>query len=351
MKSSVWIVIIALFVVAYIVTAAPQQEKGRTGPPPWAYGADVTPNPPPGPTEKSPKHISDSDLSFTYEEARNPFGPADWHPNDHPPMPDIVAHGKSHDIIACAFCHFPNGKGRAPNAPLAGLPDEYFVQQMMDFKSGVRSSAEPRKMPTKRMIEFAKAMTGDEIRATAEYYNSIPYTPWIKVVETRAVPKTQTLSDGLFLKLEGNQTEPLGNRIIEVPENTEATWYLRDDHAPFTAYAPIGSIKKGEALVTTGGADKTVQCDFCHGKNLEGIGPIPALAGRSPSYVARQLYDMQHGTRKGVWSGLMQRAVEKLTAEDILDVCAYIASRPVPAVEKAAFARAPIAPTAKTAAN
>jgi len=214
----------------------------------------------------------------------------------------------------------------------------------MDFRNGLRDTAEPRKANVKKMIEYAKDMTNDEIRAAAEYYNSIPYSappmPWIKVVETKTAPKTWILGDGGFLKAEGNQTQPLGNRIIEVPDNTMTHWYLRDDHAPCTAYVPIGSIKKGETLVVTGGGGKTVPCAICHGERLEGIGPVPALAGRSPDYIGRQLYDLQHGTRKGPWSGLMQRAVEKLTSEDILDICAYLSSRPVPAAAKVASGEA-----------
>jgi cytochrome c553 len=149
------------------------------------------------------------------------------------------------------------------------------------------------------------------------------------------VPKFEIESDGLFLKMEGDETVPLGNRIIEVPDNREATAVLRDDHSPFTAYVPIGSIKKGEALVTTGGAGKTVPCGICHGSNLEGIGPVPPLAGRSPSYIARQIYDIQHGSRKGLWSTLMQKPVEKLTPDDIVAICAYITSRPVLAAKSA----------------
>ena len=86
-------------------------------------------------------------------------------------------------------------------------------------------------------------------------------------------------------------------------------------------------LKKGEALVTTGGAGKTTQCAICHGPNLEGLGPVPGIAGRSPSYVARQLYDMQQGTRKGIWSDLMKPVVAKLTTEDMLNIAAYTASR------------------------
>ena len=133
------------------------------------------------------------------------------------------------------------------------------------------------------------------------------WTPWIKVVEAGMVPKTR-IAGGLFLALEGNEKEPIGKRIIEVPENAEATEMLRDPRSGFIAYVPPGSIKKGEALVTTGGG-KTHACGACHGADLKGLGPVPGIAGRSPSYLVRQMYDMQEGARKGLWTPLMKKVV------------------------------------------
>ena len=49
--------------------------------------------------------------------------------------------------------------------------------------------------------------------------------------------------------------------------------------------------------MTTGGNGKTVACGVCHGADLRGMGPVPGIAGRSPSYMARQMYDMQAGAR------------------------------------------------------
>jgi cytochrome c553 len=120
--------------------------------------------------------------------------------------------------------------------------------------------------------------------------------------------------------------EPIGMRIIEVPENVEQTLVYRNPRSGFIAYAPTGSIKKGQALVTSGGNGKTVRCATCHGADLKGIGPVPSIAGRSPSYVARQLYDFQSGARKGPWADLMKEAVAKLTEEDFVNITAYTAS-------------------------
>jgi cytochrome c553 len=248
-------------------------------------------------------------------------------------MPDVVAHGKrEQQVNACSLCHYPNGKGRPENAGVSGLPYAYFVQTMMDFKNDARKSADSRKGNTNRMIGFAKAMSDDEIKASAAYFSSMKWTPWIRVVETDTVPKTR-IAGGMFLVLDGAEAgkEPIGQRIIEAPEKTEDTELLRNPRSGFVAYVPPGSIKKGEALVTNG-AGKTTQCAVCHGAGLEGLGPVPGIAGRSPSYLVRQLYDMQQGTRKGQWTDLMKPVVAKLTAEDMLNIAAYAASR-VPVAE------------------
>jgi cytochrome c553 len=295
--------------------------------PAWAYGTEPA-EPPAGaakPPDTALHHIEGSSLEFTVAQIRNPFGPADWFPNDHPAMPPVVANGSKPNVFACSFCHYPNGKGRPENAGVSGLPVEYFIQTMNDFKNGLRSSADPRKKNTANMIRFAKNMTDDQIREAAEYFAKMPWTPWIKVVETATVPKNKT-SVGMYLPLEGNETEPLGQRLIEMPVKPEDTEVLRDPHSGFIAYAPMGSIHKGEILVEKGGG-KTTPCGVCHGADLKGMGPVPGIAGRSPSYIARQLYDIQQGTRKGQWSELMKPVVSKLTNDDLIDIAAYTASR------------------------
>src|ERR1700730_15371519 len=142
-------------------------------------------------------------------------------------MPDVVAHGRRPDVRACGLCHYPNGKGRPENAGVAGLPVPYFVQQLADFRNGVRKSAEPRKANTNTMIAIAKGMTDAEIKEVAEYFGSMKWTPWIKVVETADVPKTR-IAGGLYVALDGTGKEPLGSRIIEVPVDAEATEVLRN---------------------------------------------------------------------------------------------------------------------------
>ena len=189
---------------------------------------------------------------------------------------------------------------------------------------GVRKSADTRKANTNLMVAYAKAMTDDEVKAAAEYFGAMKWTPWIKVVEAATVPKTR-IAGGMFVPIESGGTEPLGQRILEMPENLERT-EVRDSHSPFVAYVPVGSIKKGEALATTGGNGKTTRCDICHGPGLKGLGPVPGVAGRSPSYTMRQLFDIKHGSRNGPWAELMKPVLARLTEEDMLSIVAYTAS-------------------------
>jgi cytochrome c553 len=326
------------FVVALVAMLVPFAtvtftRAATTEPPAWAYAIPSAPlagapAPTPAPPDTSLKSLPGSTLHFTRQQIADGFGPADWFPGDHPAMPDIVAHGKRPDARACGLCHMPNGKGRQENAGVAGLPVSYFIEQMNDFRTGVRKSAEPRKTNTNLMIAIAKALTPDEIEQAAEYFGSMRWTPWIRVVETNSVPKMVSRG-GIWVPIEGAGAgkEPIGVRVVETPEDPERTEVLRDPRSGFIAYVPVGSIAKGEALVTTGGNGRTIACGSCHGANLEGLGPVPGIAGRSPSYLARQMYDMQAGARNGEWTQLMKPVVAKLTEADLVNIAAYVSSR------------------------
>ena len=295
--------------------------------PPWAFGFDA-------PLDDTTLYtLPGSRFSFTQAQITSRYGPADWFPEDHPTMPEIVAHGRESaqpTIWACGLCHYPNGKGRPENANITALSYEYFVRHLIDFRSGARRSSDQRKINTDLMAGFAQAMTDEEITAAAKYFTSIPATPWITVVESETVPKTKA-AGGMLLTREGAQEdiEPIGERIIETPVNARDTDFLRNPRSGFIAYVPPGSLKKGEALVMNGvtaSGNKVIACAVCHGSDLRGLGPVPILAGRSPSYFVRQLYDMQHGNRNGVWTPLMSPILGSLGPADILAAAAYLTS-------------------------
>lgn len=290
---------------------------------PWAYALN-SPGAVAEPDDGQPKHVPGSQQEFYLSEIQNLYSPPDWHPADHPAMPAIVAQGRNPGVFACAYCHLPNGQGRPENTSLAGLPAEYIVQQMADYRAGLRRSSEPQMVPASAMLAIGLNATESEVLAAAEYFSSLTPQPWIRVIETDTVPET-SVAGWMYVAVEGGGVEPIGQRIIEMPVDLERT-ELRDSRSGFIAYAPTGSIERGKVLVTTGGDGKAPPCGFCHGNDLRGLGPVPALAGRSPSYLVRQLYDLQAGTRKGLWSGLMQEAVAQLSLEDFVAIGAYAAS-------------------------
>jgi cytochrome c553 len=290
--------------------------------PVWAYPV----NPPgikPAADDGALRRVPDSAAAYTLTQIRDLFSPPDWHPGNHPSMPDVVGHGSKPGQFACGYCHLPNGLGRPENSSLAGLPGAYIAQQVADFKSGVRKSSEPASLPINLMVAVAKLVSEEDTKVAAEYFASLKPAPWIRVVETAMVPKTK-VGGWMLIADDNGGTEAIGQRIIEMPENLERT-ELRDSASGFIAYVPVGSIRKGEALIISG-AGKTTPCAICHGAELKGLGPVPALAGRSPSYIVRQLYDMQHGMRNGQWAELMKSVVARLSEEDMVAIAAYTAS-------------------------
>jgi cytochrome c553 len=285
---------------------------------PWAPDFKVAP------ADDVPRHVPDSTASFTITQERDLFFVPDWHPEDHPPMPDVVAHGRMPDVRACGSCHRAAGTGGPENASLAGLPAAYIIQQIEDYKSGARKFAGPHRSPSVVMTAIAKASNAEEIKAAAAYFSSLTPRANIKVVETDTVPATQ-IARAFYALVKDGGTEPIGQRIVEAPVDA-VQFEHRDTRSQFIAYVPKGSIAKGEALATTGGAGITTPCITCHGPDLKGVAPIPGIAGRSPSYLVRQLYDFQQHARAGSAGAPMAAVVEKLSHDDMISLAAYAAS-------------------------
>lgn len=268
----------------------------------------------------------DIEPPWAYPVNASGFSPEpEWPSNVRLPMPDIVARGRKPEVPGCGSCHLPNGFGRPENASLAGLPTVYIARQMEDFRRGVRKSSEPEKAAPSAMAAIGKAADEAEVRAASEYFASISFKQWTRVIESDTAPKAHSSDSGL-VQVDERGIEPIGGRIVEVPADRSRA-ELREAASGFVAYVPVGSIRRGQALVTTGAGGRTVRCALCHGEDLKGVGPVPALAGRSPSYVVRQLYDMQHGARHGFGADLMKATVARLTKEDVLSIAAYTASR------------------------
>lgn len=264
----------------------------------------------------------DSTLQFTWTRINDRFNPPDWYPDEHPAMPDVVAHGRPPLVRACAQCHMPHGMGHPESSSLAGLSANYIVQQMRDYKSGARRSLDGRRHNS--MAEIASDITDEEMRISAQYFAQLEPIRWIDVVEADSVPMTYVGAGNMRHAEPGAGMEPIDARIIELPEDSHRA-ELRDSHSGFIAYVPPGSVDAGRELATTG-SGRTLQCTLCHGPDLRGVADIPGIAGRSPIYTARQLWDIKNRVRNGPMAALMHNIVDGLTDEDILNLSAYAAS-------------------------
>jgi cytochrome c553 len=304
---------ICILTLAMLPTLAVAAEK-----PEWAF--PTTEKQLPAPRIPGNKMRTVGNVTVSRAGADDFFNIPNWRPDMYPAMPKIVQFGnKEKQVRACGSCHLPIGTGHDESAYLAGLPVNYIIEQMNDWKNGNRKFAAI-------MTTLAKAASDDEVREAAEYFHALKPTPWIRVVEADTVPKTFVGPGNKRLLHPDGGTEPLGNRIIEVPEDEEAVVY-RDPISGFVAYVPKGSIAKGEALVKTGGNGKTTPCGTCHGVDLKGLSMWPGIAGRHPNYIVRQLWDIQNGERTGNSPALMRAVVAKLTNDDMLDIAAYVASQ------------------------
>ncbi len=315
-------VVLSIFFLLIIALLAIADTPSQSTPY-WAYCINPA-NASPSLPDNNPRHVPGSDAAFTVAQIQDLFTVPDWHLSAHPPMPEIVSHGRKPDVFACGYCHLPNGMGRPENSSLAGLPAGYIIHQLSDFRSGARKSSEPKHLPALNMITHEAKATNEEIAVAADYFSKLERKPWIRVVEANTVPKTH-VSGWMLVADTPSATEPIGQRIIEMPEDLERT-ELRDDTSGFVAYVPEGSLKQGKWLVTTGGDGKTVYCAKCHGPGLRGSGNVPSIAGRSPSYIVRQLYDIKSGARSGALSLQMRKQVAKLGIDDMIAIAAFVSS-------------------------
>ena len=289
----------------------------QPGPREWAFPV-ITAIPP---AEQGERKVPGSTKTYTPQQIDDLVNPPDWFPDSHPAAPALVTKGRG-ATLACGSCHLFTGAGHPESADISGATVDYFVQTMLDFKTGARKDAA-------RMNGIAKDMTEQEIREIAEYYSKMKPTRTTMVKEGSTTPKSY-VGGGRMRFLDpkaAGQTEPIGQRVIEVPQDEERV-RMRDPNANvFIAYAPQGSIAKGKAFVESGGKGKSVACATCHGDNLMGLGNVPRIAGLHPAYVGRQLFLFKDGSRNGIDAQLMKKAVAQMTDEDVVNIVAYLASR------------------------
>lgn len=277
--------------------------------------------------------VRGSTRTYSLAQLEDPFNPPDWYPSEHPPMPSVVAHGDKFaggpPLLPCALCHLPNGAGHVESASLAGLPADYIERQFADWRSGARRITVGDARATAFLTALKRRFTQSQVHAAARYFASLKPIRWIRVVQSEMVPPSAVSAATLMrLPLHQGASEALGERIVEIPEEP-VQLVIRDAHSGFVAFVPKGSIAAGARLASRSLAGAGLPpCTTCHGAQLTGTPDFPALAGRPPTYIVRQLWAFQSGDRHGPTSEAMRLLAAKMSVPDMMAVAAYCASLP-----------------------
>lgn len=191
--------------------------------------------------------------------------------------------------LACAACHGPEGRaGTDAYYPrIAGKPAGYLYNQLLNFRDGRRHYA--------LMAGMVDPLSEAYLLEIARYFSALelPYAP-----------------------------------------------------PPATLKPPAEQLRRGEALAQQGdAARKLPACVQCHGQTLTGVAPnIPGLVGLPVDYLNAQLGAWRTGQRRAHAPDCMAQIAKLLTADEVVAVTAWLATRPVPADTHPATALPPVTP-------
>jgi cytochrome c553 len=304
------------------LTVALAAFQGPTDVPLWVFPGNPTDSTVADSTKLH--RVPSSAKRFRLPQTVDRFAPPDWHPSGHPPMPDIVAHGRKPNLFACSYCHLPNGMGRPENATLAGLPESYIIAQLEAFRSSARRNPSSGWVPGNSMHAVAMNATDADVAVAARYFSGLRFTPRARVIEAARIPQVRQ-AGFVYARVKGAGTDSIGSRIVEGPPDFERH-ELRDDGMTYIAYVPPGSIERGRSIATTGTNGLATACVTCHGPKLAGTGLVPPIAGRYPTYIVRQLVAFKTGARSTPAAQPMQAVVAPMSVGDMIAVAAYAGS-------------------------
>jgi cytochrome c553 len=175
------------------------------------------------------------------------------------------------------------------------------------------------------MRQVAENASAADIAEAAAYFAALRRPQRVKVVESERVPVTHA-DRWIYERTEGAGEEPIGERIVEVARDPEKH-ELRDSRNGSIVYVPPGSITRGREIVSSGAGGLTLPCASCHGADLRGVGLIPPIAGRSPTYLLRQLLAFRSGARASAAGMPMQPVVARLEVNDMIAIAAYVGAQ------------------------
>jgi len=283
----------ALMLAALPAVAVAAERPGLGIPPAGVTGA------PRKPETGELKQVPGSGKTYTQSQIDSINEPPDWFPDEHPPMPSIVAHGRGSAVRACISCHLSTGHGHPENSRLPGASAGYIARQLVEFRSGVRKGAA-------NMLTFTKAMSDEEMKTAAEYFASLPVKRWTAWSRPRPCRRPTSSARGAcrLRKAAPSRSDASHRGSGGCRAGRAARSQIR-----LRRLCAARQSRQGPEP----GRDRRQRQDRClhdlHGPTLKGIAEVPGIAGQSPVTIARQLYLMSTGERAGAWAPLMKGVV------------------------------------------
>ena len=192
------------------------------------------------------------------------------------------------------------------------------------LRSGKRKPTGPEAyLPSQNMLKIARAMTDAEIDASAKYFAQQK----LRAARVRDREPAHTARRARGVDLRGSPRHRRSRRpAARSHQRTRATRTPRRSpgiHRPMCrpAASTAASASSSRAM-----AARRQPCATCHLANLKGTDKIPPIAGRSPTYLLRQMLAFRNGRRTGEAAQQMKPVVEKLTLNEMIDVVAYLGS-------------------------
>jgi cytochrome c553 len=178
------------------------------------------------------------------------------------------------------------------------------------------------------MRQTAHGVDDADLNAAASYFAALPFKSQVEVIEAARTPRAVAADFVYRFDFDLHKTPPeaIGARIVEGPLNWNL-FELRDPKTVYVAFVPPGSLAKGATLAKRGDSQAR-PCVSCHGPALTGTSTAPPIAGRSPTYLFRQLYAFKAGARNGTLAESMKSVVGQLSTADMIALAAYIGSQP-----------------------